>query len=341
MIAATVSASYANAFLDFAVSSGADRALLHAQSSLSVVDLAEPDRRISFERFKVLARAAALLSGDPALALRFGASPLFFERSILGLIISASNSMSDAIVQMNRYGPLVNDFPATGSKGRFVVAQANGETWFEDRRADPNDFPEITEAVFARLVAHNEHMFPGRSPVVKMVHVTHTEPAHGAEYARIIKAPVVFGSDRNAVLIDKSWLDARPPNANRYVFGIFSSYADALLKSLDSSKSARGRVESLLIPILHTGDVGMDAIAERMAVSRATLYRRLKEEGVSFEQMLDDLRHRMAEHYLKGQKVSIGEAAYLVGFSGAAAFTRAYKRWTGTSPSAARQRAGD
>jgi AraC-like DNA-binding protein len=90
------------------------------------------------------------------------------------------------------------------------------------------------------------------------------------------------------------------------------------------------------MPILHKGDVGMDAIAGKMGQSRATLFRKLKAEGVTFETVLDDLRRRLALHYLSGKKVSVNETAYLVGFSDPAAFSRAFKRWTGTSPSAVR-----
>jgi AraC-like DNA-binding protein len=118
----------------------------------------------------------------------------------------------------------------------------------------------------------------------------------------------------------------------RYVFGILSEHADALLKSLESSKSVRGRVESLLMPILHTGDVSMGMIAGRLGLSRQTLLRRLKAEGTTFEKVLDELRRQLALGYLGGKKVSVNETAYLVGFSEPAAFSRAFKRWTGTSP---------
>jgi len=66
--------------------------------------------------------------------------------------------------------------------------------------------------------------------------------------------------------------------------------------------------------------------------SRQTVYRQLKAEGVTFETVLDELRHKLAVHYLSGQKTSVNETAYLVGFSEPAAFSRAFKRWTGTSP---------
>jgi AraC-like DNA-binding protein len=76
----------------------------------------------------------------------------------------------------------------------------------------------------------------------------------------------------------------------------------------------------------------MDHVARAMGVSRTSLYRKLKAEGVGFDELLDDLRRRMALHYLNGEKVSVNETAYLVGFSEPSAFSRAFKRWTGTSP---------
>jgi AraC-like DNA-binding protein len=62
----------------------------------------------------------------------------------------------------------------------------------------------------------------------------------------------------------------------------------------------------------------------------------LKAEGVTFAKVLDELRHKMALHYLREKKVSVNEAAYMVGFSEPAAFSRAFKRWTGSSPRAKR-----
>ena len=88
------------------------------------------------------------------------------------------------------------------------------------------------------------------------------------------------------------------------------------------------------MPVLHTGEASIDVIDSKMGVSRPTLFRRLKAEGTTFKQVLDELRHRLALYYLSGKKVSVNEIAYLVGFYDAAAFSRAFKRWTGRSPRA-------
>ena len=107
---------------------------------------------------------------------------------------------------------------------------------------------------------------------------------------------------------------------------------EAMLANLEASRTVRGQVEALLMTSLHTGEAGMDRIAGKMALSRQTLFRRLKAEGTTFEAVLDDLRRRLALEYLSGRKVSVSETAYLVGFAEPAAFSRAFKRWTGESP---------
>jgi len=72
-------------------------------------------------------------------------------------------------------------------------------------------------------------------------------------------------------------------------------------------------------------------------VCQPTLYRKLESEGVSYEAVLDGLRHKMALHYLDGRKVSVNQAAYLVGFSDPSAFSCAFMRWTGGRPGGGRQ----
>ena len=145
---------------------------------------------------------------------------------------------------------------------------------------------------------------------------------------------MVFGSDRNALLLrDDSWLNERLPNERRYVFSVFSEKAKALLQSLEQTGSTRSRVEALILPVLHVGAPGMEDIAGRLGVSRRTLARRLSAEGLTFEKVLDDLRRILAMDYLTARKVSVNETAYLVGFSDPAAFSRAFRRWTGAPPS--------
>ena len=92
-------------------------------------------------------------------------------------------------------------------------------------------------------------------------------------------------------------------------------------------------VERLVEPMLETGDVRIDRVARELGLSRQTLYRRLKAEGVTFEQIVDRLRRRLALRFVREQRLPVKEAAWRLGFSDPAAFSRAFKRWTGSSPS--------
>ena len=327
----TVAAGYAKALFDFAVSRGATAAILSREAHLDRAGLTDPDARLPFTQFAALMQAAKALTGDPALALRFGAETPFVEMSIVGLIAHASATMGEAFEQTNRYARLVVEVDGHQTGPRFAIVRRRDGVWIEDRRRNPNDFPELTESTWARFVCDVARSFKDR-PYVLEVHVTHPRPRHAAVYREILKAPVRFSSAWNALRIDPAWLDIRLAPANRYVFGVFSERAEALMTRLKAATTVRGRVESLLVPILHTGAFGMQRVARDMGVSRPTLYRQLRSEGASFETLLDDLRHRMARHYLEGKKVSVAQAAYLTGFSDAGAFSRAYKRWTGRRP---------
>jgi AraC-like DNA-binding protein len=328
---ATVSAGYAAHLFRFAVARGADAARLTAASGVAPAALEDPDARVALSRYVALMRAAKALTGDPALALKLGAVTDLRAISVVGLICYAASTMGEGLAELNRFGRLVAqvDVPADGQ--RFRVEPRDNGLWLTDTRRDPDAFPELTEETWARFIAETARHFPEAS-FARAVHVTHPAPAHAAEYERLFGAPVSFGSAHNAVMIDPSWLDLPLHAPNRYVFGVLSAHAQALLDSLADADDLPRRVERLLVPVLHKGDPGMDAVARDLGMSGATLYRRLREAGTGYDALLDDLRHRMALHYLDGRKVSVAETAYLVGFSEPSAFSRAFKRWTGSSP---------
>ena len=94
----------------------------------------------------------------------------------------------------------------------------------------------------------------------------------------------------------------------------------------------RRDIEQRVAPILASGPVRIAEVASALGLSRQTLYRRLKTEGITFEALLDDLRRRLALQLLRDQGLSVKETAYRLGFSDPAAFSRAFKRWTGQSP---------
>lgn len=336
MAEATVSAGYAKVLFDHAVRRGANAAALLRLAGIPRGALTHPDDRIPLSRYVALMRGAKSMLNAPALALEFCEDTHFDEATIVGLICQSCSNMREAFEQLNRYGRLVVEVDVPDAAERFRTVRRKGELWLEDTRPRPDAFPELTESTFARFTCEFARHFTGEK-LATAVHVTHERPAHADAYARVLGAPTVFGADWNAIRLNESSMARAFDPPNRYVFGVLSERANALLSRLARDKTFKAQVEGLLLPLLHKGDANIAEAARALGMSRQTLHRKLKAEGLTFEAVLDGLRHKMALNYLAGKKVSVSDVAYLVGFSEPSSFSRAFKRWTGRSPRSARR----
>lgn len=333
----TVAAGFPRAFLDFAASRGADRQSLLERSRIRPEELDEQDDRVPLGSYVALLKAGIELCDEPALALLFGEEVRMPDVSIVGLIGAAAGSAEEGRRQTNRYARLVFDEDDGDARDRVEFVRENGHVWVKFTSRVYAENPLITESGFARAVCGMRAMFkaeriPVTQPIPKAIHFTYREPGYRAEYDRVFGVPLVFGSHANALLMGGEFLSLSLPRKNPYLSRLLTAHAEGLLEKLEGSKSTRGRVESLLAPTLPTGAANVDAIAKGLGVSRQTLFRRLKAEGVTFEKVLDELRRKLALQYLGAKRASVSETAYLLGFSDPAAFSRAFKRWTGRSP---------
>ena len=128
----------------------------------------------------------------------------------------------------------------------------------------------------------------------------------------------------------------RRPSGNMFAM-ILREIGRAIEARMPPPPSAfQQEAERRLEPLLAGGNVRMEALARALGCSRQTLYRRLKAEGLTFEALLNRLRRRLAIKFLTEEGVSVKEAAYRLGFADPAAFSRAFKRWTGSAPRSVR-----
>jgi AraC-like DNA-binding protein len=329
----SVSAGVAHSVVEFAVSRGASRPHLLAAADIAPETLADFDHRVPLDRYLALLRAAKIACADPAFALHYGDSVNLAEASVVGLIGYTCETMLDAFSQLSRYSRLIADVDCGPAEHFELRPDADG-LWLLDNRERPNESPELTEIAFSQMVNGTRRF--GDTPFVLELRVTFPDPGYRAEYERIFGAPVAFESDRNGMRIDPAWLTYRVAQQPAYVFGVLTRHADAMLEQLEASRTVRGQVDALLMATLHKGETAMGEVARALGFSRDTLYRRLREEGVTYAAVLDELRRKLALEYVAAGKVSLNEIAYLVGFSDPAAFSRAFVRWTGVRPSRAR-----
>lgn len=330
MTKATIAAGFASSFLDYAVAEGATQEALLRAANLTKTDLEDQDNRIPVSAYYDMIKTGMELLNDTSLLLRHVLDTKLETMTIVGQIVHSSTSFPHSLEQLNRYRRLMADAAVTGNNDRFELQFQGEEVWLVDNNARDQDWLAI-ESSFARFISEFRRSAP-EYPFELALEVRYAPPPHANRYADLFRVPCLFEASRNALRINPIWLEVPFDGGKEYVFGVFTKHADQLMYELIATDTVRATVEKTLLPVLHEGPLSMDQVAFKLGMSRQTLYRRLKNERVTYAQIHDELRQRMAIDYLSAQKVSVGEAAYLLGFSEASAFVRAFKRWTGASP---------
>lgn len=119
---------------------------------------------------------------------------------------------------------------------------------------------------------------------------------------------------------------------NVAMWQFFEPELQARLSKLDAEASMRERVRSALLDMLPCGQSSVEEISSRLALSKRSLQRRLADELVSYQDVLNDTRQELASYYLTRSAITPGEIAFLIGFRDTNSFLRAFKGWTGITP---------
>jgi len=279
--------------------------------------------------------AAIRLCHDPAFALHFGASVKTEDLSVVLSLVGAAPTIQEAAVRMNRHRSLVLDDGLPSGKPPVKFVTSSEGVWVQfDFGAFHADSHWI-EASMAWVVCETRRMLDthhGALRFLKAVQFTFDEPNYRAEYNRVFGVPVMFGAEHNALLVTRDFPYLSMPPSNPEVSRILREHVDKLEDRLKASRTTRMRVETVLLSYLRESDAAIKTVSTKLGISRQTLARRLAEEHTTFEKVKDQLRHELAVQYLAEKKLSVSETTYLLGFSDPAAFSRAFKRWTGASP---------
>jgi len=331
----TMAAGFAASFAAYACGMGADRGDLLSESGLTEDDLSDQDNRIPASAYQTMIGAAIKHTGDTALLLRHTLESQLETMSVVGQIVHTSASLRHSLEQLNRYLHLMGDVELPIGAERFELLSNSDGLWIVDHLVLPPEQAFWSEVSFARFISEFRRSFPSATFEIGL-ELTYPPPPHVNQYPELFRVPVLFNASRNALQIDPVWdtPETQFTPGNEYAFGIFTRHADEMMQKLLADTSILGQIEAQVLPKLYEGSISMDKVSKDLGMSRQTLYRRLKDEGVTFAEIHDDLRQRMAKEYLSGQKVTVNEAAYLLGFPEASSFVRASKRWTGLSPTA-------
>ncbi len=321
---------------DFGRSLGlTDKELLEA-AGLRAEDFAQPDALLPFEC--VLGLWDLYVGRFPAmpLGLMMSQGANYHDMGIIGSLIMNSPTVGvslDRLIRFNQlFDPLLEiQFERVGELCHLRLPHVH------QLHAKGEPMEMIVSGICRRVRESAQQDRP-----LIAVHFAHARRHSDAVYeAAFGQAPLFFEQPCCALTFEAEILNISYPDADAYAGRYLERYADLLLKDLapeetPATPSMQNQVRRALHEGLHQGHIGQEDIARSLAVSTRTLQRRLRQENTTFAALLDDVRRVHALHLLRDPNTTIYEIAYLLGYSEAASFHRAFRRWTGASPGDAR-----
>jgi AraC-like DNA-binding protein len=320
------------------ISYGAElRGLVPAKIFRSVgIDPAVLERRgarVGFEPVPRMWKAMGDRLGDPVFGLGLAEVMPFGAADLIEYLLRNCATVGEALTMMVRYTPLLID------ADRQSLTVSGREARLQLRTG--TDVPAAAE-LFAGLVMRRSAEIYGPAWSVLSVSFAHEAQGPLHRYDRLFHAPVHFGMPFNEITFDRDLLEMPQPGADARLKNILMAQAEELLSALappPRPTSFVERVEQTLADgLLADGDPSLTRVADRLQLSMRTVQRRLREAGVTHRDVVRKLRLDLASRSLAGAKVSQRQLARALGYSGAGAFNRAFKRWSGLTPGQVRER---
>jgi AraC-like DNA-binding protein len=327
----TAGGGIARLALSRAVASGINRGpILHAAGlAASVVD-------DSMVRMSVGCQVAVLKIVADALhddLLGFHLGKVFDLRDIglLYYVLASSASLREALTRAERYSTVTNE-------GIQVRCRPGGELGIRvgyigvPRHADRHQMEFIMTAL-VRVCRHiaDTHLRPVRISFV------HPRCASSGELETFLGCRIDFAAGSDEIAFARKAGGAPLRGADSRLNEILIAFCEEVLaRRLPRSGPIRVRVENAVAPLLPHGKAHVTDVARALGMSRRVLARQLAAEGLTFTRVLEEMRRDLAYQYLEDESLSVSRIAWLLGFGEVAAFTHAFKRWAGQSPTKAR-----
>jgi AraC-like DNA-binding protein len=235
----------------------------------------------------------------------------------------ASPTLLDGLQRMVRYARIVNSMvkPEIIIEGDRVRVVRHVDVELVDAAVD-GDLAAVVK--MCRVMSSSEF-------TPELVTLRHADNGHIDQYIEYFKSPVRFGATEDALHFNREALEARLPAGNLDLAHANDRVAEAYLATLDPDL-VQDKVREILLNLMPSGDVSQDTVAGQLNKSVSSLQRQLKTEGVSYRQILENARHELSTRFIRERRYSFIQIAYLLGFSDQANFSRAFKRWTGVTP---------
>ncbi|MDF5733200.1 MAG: AraC family transcriptional regulator [Rhizonema sp. PD38] len=306
---------------------------LEAEQMLAAIGLypeilEDADVYISHEKITALWVELVRCSGNPSIGLRMAEFTQPSSWDVAGYAVESSPDLNEAMRRIVRSARVLHEevemtFEIQGKVARLTHAVSSSPLPLHRPACD-----WVVAGIFQLI-----RRITGVDFVPLKVGFQHSLPEDISAYRRLFRAPFEFNRPVNEIVFDSTFLSLPLLKSYPELARVLDRYIEELLAKLPTSESFIDDVRREISIELRGGNLGVETIAKRLGFVPRTLQRKLKETGTSYQELLNEMRRALSIHYLQEQHMTVSEVAFLLGFSEASAFYRAFKHWTGTTPS--------
>jgi AraC-like DNA-binding protein len=305
-------------------STGRDADAVFADAGIDATMFLQPGARVRSDLVNRIWRHAEAVIGDECIGLEAARYCHPSVADVLGYAWLASLTLRDAMRRLSRY---MRIFAGIARVHFRELPDGDGELLLE-----PLTLPSARHDSFMASILGFCRANRGDAFKPLYMDLARPAPRDRSRHDRMFGCPVRFDAPATLMRIAAADLDARLPTGNAELASMTEHMLESQLARLDRHDVV-AQLKTRILDALPSGSPTEEDIARMLAMSQRTLQRRLASAGTSFGDVLDTTRRDLAFHHLTNPARQISEIAYLLGFAEAASFNRAFRRWTGQTPS--------
>ena len=280
---------------------------------------------LTTEEMFALYSAIEQVSGDPAIGLKLGSGQRPEHYSPIHIVALHTRSFRDALNRIARYKRLM------GPEEIHIVERGKEcGVQFVWLLADVPEPPALVDVCFAWTVSVGRR---GTGKTIDALRVEFARPdANRRSYEKHFGCPVRFGARHNKIYFRIEDINQPFITYNPDLLEVIAPRLEAELAEELAATSIKEQLKAVLKRSMAGRKPRVEDAAHEMRVSVRTLQRRLLDEGLTFQSLVEEARHEMAHHYLRQPALELIDTAYLLGYEDPNSFIRAFQKWEGTSP---------
>jgi AraC-like DNA-binding protein len=300
-----------------------------AAAGIQSADLSDNGKRIPSETHERLLEHLLRVSGDPLFGLQSARFVQPGSWSVLGYITMNCATLGEAMSRIVPYEKLVGDMGVSRIEAQTDQVHLIWTCRHQAAEIRRHMVENVLASwlLYARWIADMD-----RSP--REVWFEHAQPSgvDVTEYEAVFGCPIRFAQPCNALIVPQEYLGVALRQADANLLRTLEEHALTLMAGLDDDEPLPLRVKNALRLLLKDGLPRKERVAEKFNMTVRTLQRHLQQAGTSYQQILDELRQELAEHYLLRSDLAIQDIASYLGFTESRSFHRGFKAWTGQTP---------